>query len=164
MLETPRYNLSMLVKKMGRESAPTSAGEAQVSSLLPFIREFQLGNARRKLLFRCQIFSYLGMTLCFSSLLGGILGYSVLALGLGFLGLGLSLFSRVWKRYLPDHQQAEGHNLDCKRSNVTKEHRGSHPAVKLAMQCPAFNNASSIPAVTALEAEAFFSFTPKCSV
>jgi hypothetical protein len=164
MLETPRYNLSMLVKKIGRESAPASTGEAQASSLLPFIREFQLGNARRRLLFRCQIFSYLGMTLFLSSLLGGILGYSVLALGLGFLGLGLSLFSRVWKRYLPDRQQTEGHNLHCKKSNLTKEYRGSDPPVKLAMQCPAFNHASSIPAVTAVEAEAFFSFTPKCSV
>jgi len=164
MLETPGYNLHLLVKKIGRESATTAKEEGQASSLLPFVREFQLCNIRRTLLFRCQVFLYLGMTLCLSSLVGALLGYGVVAMGLGFLGLGLSLFSQVWKRYLPESQGIGQSNYQSKESDSTKLDSVFQVAPPRSVVCPAFKSALTIPPVTTLEAEEFFCFAAKCKV
>lgn len=160
MRENPSTHWNRLVKKIKPTRAQSRSTESNFPLVL-IIREFSLENVRRKLLSRCVMYRNLGINLCLASVVSLILGYSILALGFILLGSGITLFSEIWKRYLPKSCNTEQVGLTSNESDSTNISDVPSPVMLPHLSLEQRQaSVPFVPGVTPFEIEEFFNSNP----
>lgn len=157
MRANPNKHWNRLFEKIKPNVRSQTTSNENDSPLVLIVREFSLETVRRKLLSRCVMFQKLGISLCLASVISLIFGYLILAMGFILLGSGITLFSELWKRYLPKSINAKQSDPMIKESDLTNTSPLSTPVVlPLLSRDQKQETVSFASSVTPLEIEQFF--------